>query len=190
MSEPYNSWPFARAAVAAFPPLCQVLAEEAAEGLAPFVDAGYRKSSLIAVVLGKPVHIPQRIHFVGRVHVASEVLSEPWFAANCLQARSTDGYARHASLRHLLYANRPWTVPFVVLLAGEYVVEIIEDMVSSLSTFDRQLYVDFVRENRGLMLQLHARATSYWDCYYRAEFPDKRAYPGLVFLHQLELWGN
>jgi len=190
MTVPYNSWPFARAAVAAFPPLCQILAEEAAEDLAPFVDADYRTSPLEAVVLGKPVRVPKRIHFVGMVEVKSVVRSEPWLAAACLQTRSTDGYARQTSLRHLLGTNKPWTVPFVILLAGEYVVEIIEDMVRSLLMLDRQLYVDFVRENRDLMRQLRAKATSYWDRYYRAEYPDRGTYPGLTFLHELELWAS
>ena len=78
----------------------------------------------------------------------------------------------------------------MILLAGEYVVEIIEDMVRSLSMLDRQLYVDFVRENRGLIRQLRAKATSYWDRYYRAEYRDRAAYPGLAFLHELELWAS
>lgn len=79
-------------------------------------------------------------------------------------------------------------MPFVVLLAGEYVVEIAADMVAHLPSLERGLYAAFVRENRDLMRLLRSRATSYWDCYHRHGYPDRKTYPGLVFLDHLESW--
>jgi len=86
--------------------------------------------------------------------------------------------------------NEPWSIPFVVLLAGEYVVEIIDDMLVSLPALNPQVYIEFVRENRDTMRLLRSRATSYWDCYYRASYPNRSSYPGLAFLHQLEMWAS
>jgi hypothetical protein len=181
--------PFLKAAMAAFPPANQALAAGAAKALSPFVDDSYRQSSVRVVVLGATVQIPKRIHFLG---LREEDLKQGtfWPAIRCLCTRSTDGYERQASLRSILSLNEPWSIPFVVLLAGEYVVEITDDMVGSFSVFDREAYINFVRENRGLMRLLRSKATSYWNCYYRASHPDRSSYPGFAFLHQLEVWAS
>jgi hypothetical protein len=181
---------FLKAAVAAFPPDRQVLAIGAARILLPFVDPNYRQPSVRAIVRGKTVHVPMRIHFVGSCEANLKTQPASWPAVQCLRTRSTDGYERQTSLRCILPLNEPWSVAFVVLLAGEYVVEIIDDIVGSLSELNREVYINFVRENRGLMRLLRSKATSYWDCYYRTSHPDRSTYPGLAFLHQLEIWAS
>jgi hypothetical protein len=187
---------FLKAAVAAFPPDSEALATGATNALFPFVDDSYRLSFVRAVVLGREVQIPKRIHFRGLPVEKLKVQSilgfrrESTFEAQCLITRSTDGFQRQAALRNILNLNQPWSIPFVVLLAGEYVVEIIHDIVGSISMLDREAYMNFVRENRGLMRLLRSRAIGYWDRYYRTSYPDRSTYPGLVFLHQLELWAG
>jgi hypothetical protein len=185
---PADATTFWKTAVAAFPHSSQMLAEGAARTLASFVDDSYRKSSVPAVVLGKAVQIPQRIHFLGLDEAKLQISNSSWAAIQCLCTRSTDGYMRQASLRQVLSISEPWAIPFVVLLAGEYVVEITEDMVASLPALSCDVYGNFVRENRPLMRRLRSKATSYWDRFYRKSCPDRSTYPGLVFLHQLELW--
>ncbi|MDE2126042.1 MAG: hypothetical protein KGJ62_05580 [Armatimonadetes bacterium] len=78
----------------------------------------------------------------------------------------------------------------MVLLAGDYVVEIIDDIMASLPLLDAEAYVEFVRENRGVMRLLRRKATSYWDCYYRTAHPNRHTYPGLAFLDQLAVWAS
>lgn len=184
--------PFLKIITPAFPWSCRELAEGASGNLAPFVDRNYpiKKSSIPIFVLGREIIIPRRIHFLGidvdRIQVKTECES----ITQCVYTRSTDGYMRQKALRHILRVNEPWSVPFVVLLSGEYVVEISEDLVSSLPTLNRDTYVNFVRENRPAMRLLRAMATSYWNCYYRYAYPIRSTYPGLAFLNQLELWAS
>jgi hypothetical protein len=181
--------PFLNSAVAAFPTSVHTMAEGAAAALAALVDDRYRGEHVVtAVVLGRPLPIPYRIHFVGLKEAWPQLQGKFSPATQCLCTRSSDGYVRHAALRSVLCINEPWAVPFVVLLAGEYVVEIVADMVAYLPTLERGIYAEFVRENRHLMQQLRMKATSYWNCYYRGSYPDRSAYPGLVFLNQLEAW--
>jgi hypothetical protein len=180
--------PFLNAALAAFPAPCQSLAEDAANALMPFVDPSYRQSALQAVVRGRIVRIPARIHFINLDADKLQIDNNQLSIVQCLCTRSTDGYLRQSALRCLLNVAEPWAIPFVVLLSGEYVVEIIEDIVIALSTLDRDAYLNFVRENRPLMHLLKAQATSYWNCYYRRRFPDRSAYPGLMFLQEVERW--
>jgi len=168
------------------------MAESAAEALAVLVDDQYdfTRGALSVVVLGRPLLVPSRIHFVGMKEAWPQLQGNFSPATRCLCTRSTDGYVRHAALRSVLGVNEPWAVPFVVLLAGEYVVEIVADMVAYLPSLERRIYAEFVLENRHLMRLLRAKAVSYWDCYYRNSYPERKVYPGLVFLHQLETWAN
>jgi hypothetical protein len=179
-----------KAAQAAFPSDRRLSATGAANLLLPFVDPNYRHSSVRLIVRGKTVHIPKRIHFIGLSEAKLEWERASLDVVQCLRARSTDGYERQASLRHILLLNEPWSIPFVVLLAGEYVVEIIEDIIVSRPALSPETYIEFVRENRDTMRHLRSRATSNWDCYYRASYPNRSAYPGLAFLHQLEIWAS
>ncbi len=182
--------PFLKAAVAAFPPSSRTMAEDAARTLVPFVDDRYRSSSVRAYVHGRSVQIPTRIHFLELDEGKLRIQSSSWAAIQCLCTRGTDGYMRQASLRRVLGFNESWAIPFVVLLAGEYVVEIIDDIVASLSTLDRDAYANFARENRPMMRRLRSKASSYWNVYYRRSHPDRSTYPGLAFLHQLEVWAS
>lgn len=108
----------------------------------------------------------------------------------CLLTRSTNGYLRQAAVRNLLHSSEPWAIPYVVLLAGEYVIEIGADLKEALSELDRASYRDFVRGNPHLLSLMKARATSYWSCYYRFACPDRRNYPALIFLQRLEEWAR
>lgn len=186
----FSSPNFLKAALAAFPPDRRLSATGAANLLLPFVDPNYRQSSVRLIVRGKTVHIPKRIRFIGLCEAKLEEERAPLQVVQCLRTRSTDGYERQAFLRHILFLNEPWSIPFVVLLAGEYVVEIIEDILVSLPALSPEAYIEFVRENRDTMRLLRSRATSYWDCYYRTSYRNRSPYPGLAFLHQLEIWAS
>jgi hypothetical protein len=182
---------FLNSVVAAFPTRLHPMAEGAAKSLAALVDGSYRIRQMApVVVLGGPILIPYRIHLVGINEAWPKLQAQYSPAIQCICTRSTDGHVRHAALRSVLGIEEPWVVPFVVLLAGEYVVEIIADMVASLPTLQRGIYAEFVRENRHLIRRLRSKTTSYWDCYYRHSYPDRSSYPGLVFLHRLETWAS
>lgn len=81
-----------------------------------------------------------------------------------------------------------WVAPFVVMLLGEYVIEIVEDIRDALPSLDQSVYANLLRENRQTVQKLRARATSYWYAYHRQQYPQKRDYPGLQALHELETW--
>ena len=145
---------FSQSAIAAFPFDIRNAAEQAAKKLAPLVDASYRYRLVDAQVLGFSVSIPSRIHFTKTKLPDPRLRGKRWLAIQCLSTRATDGYLRHKALEAIVNSREPAAIPFIVLLAGEYVVEIIDDMVLSLPTLDRVAYASFVRENRQLMQRL------------------------------------
>ena len=182
--------PFLKTASKAFPRVRKAMAENAGAVLTPFVEESYRIKSLECRIGGESVYIPERIHFNGLDEVNPLADHKSSLAIQCLCSRSTNGYLRQASLRCILEADQPWIIPFVVLLSGEYVVEITEDLASSISSRNREGYANFVRENRGVMRRLRSKATSYWNVYYRGSYPTRSVYPGLVFLGELDRWAS
>lgn len=179
--------PFKEAARRAFPLDMAALATLAASELSPFVDDTYRQRSEAIDVTGQMVAIPQRLHFAG-LSAASGRLSSLSPVSLCLITRATDGRLRQQAVRSVLDHQSAWVAPFVLMLLGEYVIEIVEDIRDALPTLDRSVYANLVRENRQTVQRCRARATSYWDAYHRQQYPEKRDYPGLQALHKMETW--
>jgi hypothetical protein len=163
------------------------MATGAVDALAPFVVDDYRKGSIPMMVQGQQVFVPKRLHFLGTEQL-KEMAAEATHAAQCLLTRSTDGQIRQIALQRILPTSDSWVIPFIVLLAGEYVIEIIEELQEALPQLYRPAYANFVLENRPTMRDLRSRANSYWDRYYRQTYPDRRSYPGLVVLNHFDQW--
>jgi hypothetical protein len=181
--------PFFDAAIAAFPSSCQALAADAAHKLAPIVDDAYRKRAVCLDVDGRNVYIPERLHFL----CGKEIFEQPDqlpLIARCLLTRSTDGHLRQRALSNIVESQEKWAIPFIVILIGDYVVEVVTEILSAIPKLDRPAYRNFVLQNRPAMRALRAKATSYWNAYYRRTYPNPRAYPGLVVLHELETWAS
>lgn len=101
----------------------------------------------------------------------------------CLYSRSHDGYVREHYLRRLLMVFYPWTVPFVMQLVGEYVVEIVQLIAdSAAAVLAHESYRRFIRDNPAFLTLLWSRAVSYHDCYYRGLYTPKETYPAFRFL--------
>jgi hypothetical protein len=179
--------PFAEAARAASPFAHRDLAEQALFQLSPFVDDSYRTHSSAFEVLGQRVRLPDRLHFPGLSPTDPAVgsLSRP---ALCLASRATDGHLRQRAAAQLPGFGSPWAAPYVAALLGDYVREIAELIHDGLPALNQAIYANLVRENRTQFRTLRARATSYWDAYYRHLYPKKRDYPGLKALLEMETW--
>jgi hypothetical protein len=181
--------PFLNAALAAFPRDCRSVALAAAHELAPIVDDAYRKRSISMNIGGQDVYIRERLYFVcaGRVLKNHDDVT---LAARCLLTRSTDGHLRQRGLISIIKFRENWVIPFVILLVSDYVVEIVSEILPVLPELDHPAYADFVRRNRPAIRVLRAKATSYWNAYYRHIYPTPSSYPGLAALHQLETWAS
>ncbi len=177
--------------VLAFPSACESATRQAAQELLPLFDKDYGiRGPEPVIVCGETLQIPNRIHFM-RLTADRLIFPMPLAGyANCICSRSTDGYIRQAALKNIIGINESWTIPFVIMLVGEYVIEIIEEIANSAPMLEKEIYIQFVKENRLLMRRIRAKAISYWDCYYRHAYPEYEAYPAIAFLNQLELWAG
>ena len=163
--------------LAAFPSCVRT---EASAVIAVLPENPHASKTFSVRVAGEEVSIPHRIYqdppaiSVGsRLGSASETQKE---VLNCLFTRHADGWVREEHLRRIVRSKKVWIPPFVIQLAGEYVIEILHPIAEALRDADRTLYGDFVRDNPEFIGITKQRIVSYWDRYYRS-FP-REQYPG------------
>ncbi|MBR7839415.1 hypothetical protein KDL01_39515 [Actinospica durhamensis] len=134
----------------------------------------------------------ERIAIPGRIYNPepdpareSELTETQRTLLDCLYSRHADGWIRQRRIENVL--RRPpqsWTVPFVVELAGEYVLEIVESIRSALAELDvsgslqRAEYGRYVAGVPWHFKQVERRVISYWALYYRDAYPVYADYPG------------
>lgn len=128
---------------------------------------------------GEALLIPTRTYYDGeRLLACTRLAGDAGVIALCLGTRHHDGHVREACVRQLLLQERAWTVPFVVHLCGEYVLEIVEAIGAALPVWNAQALARYLRDNRAYVDTLERRAVSYWNCYYRGRYPAWDGYPG------------
>lgn len=140
---------------------------------------------------GERVEIPYRIYNpVPPTNLAPEG-SQVAVAIDCLYTRHNDGFVRQRALQRVLASDETWTIPFVLQLLGEYVIEICEDIHRFAETelphrpdMVRALH-SFVADNPDFVVLTRHRATSYWACYYRRPHLYRDTYPGLLALKMM-----
>lgn len=140
--------------------------------------------TVIAVhVGGERLTIPYRVYYGTRrltdcIHCPGDTA----LIALCLGSRHHDGHVREYCVRRLLDVDEAWTVPYVVQLLGEYVVEIIHPIHEKLIDEVEAKYLSFYTENTKYCEYLRCRAVSYWNEYYRPRFANLKQYPAVEAL--------
>jgi hypothetical protein len=135
---------------------------------------------------GEDIRIPARIynppqhagHLDERVDTEAAII-------HCLYSRHHDGFVRQRHLERLLPLTATWQAPFAFQIVGEYVVELIELLESSLDDDTRRMVSAFVEANPEFLARTQQRVLSYWNCYYRARWPRLEDYPGTRILDRL-----
>lgn len=144
-------------------------------------------------VEGELIQIPYRLHYEWPgADFLSDLSATQRLVLACWMSRHADGRRRQEALGHLLEADETWTVPFVVQLCGEYVVEIGQDaldFITHILPFHSALkeqYIRFAQDNPEFMLLTKQRALSYWNDDYRGKLR-REEYPQLAALEAIAL---
>jgi hypothetical protein len=106
---------------------------------------------------------------------------------HCLYSRHHDGFVRQRHLRGILGSREDWVAPFVVRLIGEYVLPIVQDIQAALAAdpVERARLRRFANENPAFVDLTRQRAVSYWNAYYRYDYPRAADYPGITALEEV-----
>ncbi|MEU9360990.1 hypothetical protein AB0D35_23130 [Streptomyces sp. NPDC048301] len=169
------------------------LASDAEAVLAVMPDSRLQPHGSFSVTVeGQPVLIPERLYNdeppADRV---ASLSSRRQQLLHCLYSRHCDGMVRQRHLEKIVGSTDPWVVPFVVQLAGEYVLEILVVICDELrdlatpGTFGHLAYGQFIVDNPAFFARTQRRVVSYWNCYYRGTYASFRGYPGCTILDLL-----
>lgn len=104
--------------------------------------------------------------------------------ARCLLARHHDGFVRQRQIAELVKLSEPWSVPYVLALLGEYVLEIhqslVETLVPALGDDDatQNSYGELLHANPEWWSLIQNRVVSYWATYHRFKYAMERTAAG------------
>ena len=85
---------------------------------------------------------------------------------NCIYTRHHNGFIREKRLKNLLNIDHNWVIPFKILLLGEYVFEITEELDKHITENNVHLYKAFTIYNQPHWQQTKSRIQTYWDIYH------------------------
>jgi hypothetical protein len=136
-------------------------------------------------VQGEVVRVPYRIsHKWPSKERTKDFSRTQLLILDCWLSRHNNGKLRQKALSRILKTDVDvaWTIPFVIQLCGEYVIEIGSDVLAFVTdslpmrpSLQRD-YAQFVRDNPEFMSITRQRTVSYWLAYHRWELPQDQ-YP-------------
>lgn len=126
------------------------------------------------------IHIPYRMYFVDvspeRVNSLSKTQKEIFY---CIYTRSCNGYVREKYLNELLHLNfSSWSIPFIVKLCDEYIIEILELLYDKLKERNNTDIQSFCLDNKSTIHKSYNRMISYWNAFYRENEKSFHRYVG------------
>ncbi|MER2106919.1 MAG: hypothetical protein ABS949_08255 [Solibacillus sp.] len=139
-------------------------------------------------IQGEVCLIPERVYFIELPEVQYELLTpRQQLLTSCLFTRHHDGFVRQRHVTRILQTEEAWVLPYVIRLLGEYVVEILYVIKKHLHQIDRAILLQFIKENQAFYSLQKARVASYWNGYYRGDFPKKTDYVGFQMIGYIEV---
>jgi hypothetical protein len=143
------------------------------------VDNLIHPNNLTVQLDAKPLTIPCRLYFNEPDKAKENNLTDTQKTIlNCIYLRHHDGYLRQRRLELLADKNEYWVTPFTLQLLGEYVFEILVVLDKYLTDKHLVNYDRFINENPKYWQQTESRMISYWNEYYRRQFPKLKDYLG------------
>lgn len=104
---------------------------------------------------------------------------------SCIYTRNCDGYVREKYLKEVLQEKiEYWQIPFIVKLCDEYVLEILETAFRALQHRNNEDIKEFCLDNKDAIRRSYSRMISYWDVYYRREYPILSNYIGKALFRE------
>ncbi|WP_430426976.1 hypothetical protein [Parasphingorhabdus sp.] len=131
------------------------------------------------------IWVPSRVYFEKVPFDFAHIDEDEHLMQQCIFTRHHSGYKRQAALAKIISSNKSWTLPFIVFLVGEYVIEILDDIYADLSGIDDDKLGQFLANNPEFHLLTRERVVSYWDVYYRRNIP-RNEYVGFKILEYFQ----
>ena len=124
------------------------------------------------------IKLPNRVYFKDLANV--EYLSKQQkLIYYCIFSRSCDGFVRENSLKQILSMEyEDWCLPYIIKLADEYIIEILDIIYAHIKDNNCEKFAKMFNLNKDYAQIAKSRMISYWNEYYRHNFPQLNNYIG------------
>jgi len=136
------------------------------------------------------IQVPYRIYFDGIARGWKQFSETKRVILAALMTRHHSGYQRMEWAARLCEHPADWTAPYIALLLGDYVDEILRVLEQNVGPEWNLPFASFVTNNPLLRERLNRRIVSYWHSYYRQEVPRFAEYPGFRVAERLGVWDH
>jgi len=140
------------------------------------------EQSTVWSVDGEEVSIPYRVKAKTLSKLGYALLPKTQkLAYLCILTRHNDGKIRGDAVKQLFanFNDYPvWIYPYILKLCDEYVEQILNDIYVALPKLDTKDFRRIVNENMSNIQLGYNRMVSYWNEYYRSDYPDIDDYVG------------
>lgn len=93
---------------------------------------------------------------------------------NCYYSLNGNGFIREKYLRKIICLNEEWSIPFVIKLLGEYVMELLDIIYENLHNLDKYQYKKFITNNQYFYFITKQRMNSYYHSYYHTQYMQRK----------------
>ena len=132
------------------------------------------------------LRIYHRVYFEEPNWISKVLLTKTQKAIlNCIYLRHHDGIIRQKCIENLKKSRFYFVLPFSFSLLGEYVIEIFTILNKHVDN-NRENYYKFYRENVDYTKKIEQRIISYWNEYYRQQFPNINKYIGKTIINKIK----
>lgn len=98
---------------------------------------------------------------------------------HCIFSRNSNGFVRQKHIQCLLGMDIPdLSIPYVLKVCDEYIIEILKIVYDYFKLHDSRKIERISIQNKYLMDKSYSRMVSYWNEYYRKQFPNFKNYIG------------
>jgi hypothetical protein len=138
------------------------------------VETKYATHRGESVAIGEEkIEIPDRIYYNPPYSLTnSKFTQKEKEILNCIFLFLENGYIRQKAIQNIICSSNSWTIPYIVRIIGEYIVEILNDINNNFEIINKSNLISFARQNPEFYNRTRARINSYWDCYFRQQFPE------------------
>ena len=157
-----------------------VISKKTVNNVSCGISDGYNSDNEVYYLSdGSMVRFPYRIYFEDDEYAYSILDDIEKAIYDCIYTRHCDGHIREKHLERLLSIKmQEWFMPYLLRLSSEYVVEIVELIYKEIKGRDNQRIQIFCHNNPLLLKRAYTRMTSYWECYYKNQYPEFKSYVG------------
>jgi len=103
---------------------------------------------------------------------------------DCIMTLNCNGYIREKHLKNILKTNFGFEQFYIFNLARSYVSEIL-DIIYNHEKNNTRKYLEFIKQNKEMIQKGYQSMMSYWDLYYKNEFPILKNYSGYKIFREI-----